>query len=115
MTSMTRALSVLCVLLGISLSAAAAPRGKASPPSNTGRSLVVLVDDVAFSDAAPAVAAALKKEVDTSANYAWKDPPPISVDELLIALSCKKPDLPCIQKMGPMLKTDAVLFVTAAS
>ena len=56
----------------------------------------------------------MKTEVDKSALYVWKEPPPISVDEILLALSCKKSNLACIQKMGPILNADTVALVAGA-
>lgn len=83
-----------------------------APAQPTRATLVVLVEDTSLpAGTSSAVNAALKREVDRSALYVWKEPPPISVDEILLALSCKKSNLGCIQKMGPILSTDTVALV----
>jgi hypothetical protein len=75
--------------------------------------VVVLIDDATLpADAAPALQAALKTEVDASARFQWQDPPPVSMNELLVALSCKRPDVSCLQKMEGVLGADAVIFVS---
>ncbi len=91
--------------------AAAAP---ASPPA---RPLVVLVDS---SPAMPPelraqLVPALQAEVERSAGYRWSEPPPVSVDELALALNCDGMDDACLRRAADSLKTEAVLLVSVSS
>src|SRR5687768_9798534 len=89
-------------------SAPSAPAPAAAPTPPAGKkapaTLVMLVDAPGLPATPAALAAALKKEIERSANYVWKEPPPVSVDEILVALNCKKLDVKCMFKMGDILQ-----------
>ncbi|MBI5498423.1 MAG: PEGA domain-containing protein [Deltaproteobacteria bacterium] len=87
---------------------AQAPKAPARP-----RSLVVLLDAPALSAAAQGVLLeGIKREVARSAGYVWQEPPPVTVDELIVALSCKKVDVDCVMRMGEVVRADSVLVAT---
>lgn len=103
------------LLLALAVSLAhvvpAAPSGRA----HTTRKLVLLIDQATLpKEAGQDLLIELKREVDKSANYTWQDPPPLSFEELLLALSCRKLDDKCVQRVGPMLKVDTVILVSGA-
>ena len=82
----------------------------------TPRGLVVLVDTTTIpARQHAAVAKTVRAEVDASADWSWRDPPPISMDELLLAGGCARPDVNCLLKMGELLKVDALASVTMTS
>ncbi len=105
------------IIPALVLALAAAPKssGKKAPkPDVTGpaRSLVVLVDTPGLAAAtATTLQDNLKREVHKSVQFTWQEPPPVSVDELVVALSCKKVDVDCALKMAETVKADAVVVV----
>ncbi len=105
------------IIPALVLALAAAPKssGKKAPkPDLTGpaRSLVVLVDTPGLAAAtATTLQDNLKREVHKSVQFTWQEPPPVSVDELVVALSCKKVDVDCALKMAETVKADAVVVV----
>lgn len=96
-------------LLALSTPGAAAP---AQP-----RPVVVLLDSSAAmpADLRAQLLPALQAEVERSAGYKWTEPPPVSVDELALALNCDGMDDGCLRRAGDNLKTDAVLLVSVGS
>lgn len=103
------------LLVALLLSAAPAEKPAASPPAEAARSVVVL-SDLGMGPAAPIARElndAVNQEVRRSLSYAWRDPPAISVDELLLALNCTTMDEACLKRAAENLKTDAIVFVFA--
>jgi hypothetical protein len=74
--------------------------------------LVVLQDlPGVAAETAEQIGAVTRREVDRSTDWAWKDPPPISMDELVLAAGCVKPDEECLGQLGGLLKADAVALL----
>lgn len=101
----------------VALLCAAAPVQKpaTTPPAESARSVVVL-SDLGMGPAqsqARELNDAVNQEVRRSLSYAWKDPPQISIDELILALNCSNMDETCLKRAADNLKTDAVVFVAS--
>ncbi|MEW5848689.1 MAG: PEGA domain-containing protein [Myxococcota bacterium] len=101
-------------LLTVVLLVSGAPPAKANAGAEEPSSVVVLVDNATIpADSAAALSQALRREVDVSRNFRWRDPPPMSVDELVLAIGCRKIDAGCLKKMQDGLRVDSVVVLTA--
>jgi len=106
-------MSVFLVALLVAVAPPPKPANAAAPAE--GRSIMVL-SDLGVGPAqgqARDLADAVNQEVRRSLQFAWRDPPAISVDELILALNCSNMDEACLKRAADQLKTDAILFVAA--
>jgi hypothetical protein len=92
-------------VLFLPLAAEAAPAAAPVP-------LVLLVDTATVpADLAGQLTAALRLQVENSPSFRWQEGPPISAEELFLAMACNDVDTPCLKKVCAAVQAEALMVV----
>jgi hypothetical protein len=87
----------------------------AAAAAEGGSSVTLIVDNSVPANARAAVREAVLDAVDRSTSCRFLEPPPLSTDELVVAVGCKSLTDQCAKALGATLKVDHVLLATAAA
>ncbi len=87
----------------------------ATAAAEGGSSVTLIVDNSVPAEARAAVRAAVLDAVDRSTTCRFLEPPPLSTDELVVAVGCKSLTDQCAKALGATLKVDHVLLASAAA